>query len=275
MASLIRPVRVNHINMVLEDFDLSVAHFCDVYGADFLMDMPQAEWHACLFEMGRVIFEIFVPPAFLLNARHGPHYLGIEYQADMEAVRAALADHNVRVVRDIGVALHTHPADTLGVAFEFYDGHFHDNEALLGRPMKDAGYWRDTHPLGLTGLKGYRIAVHDIDAAAGFLQSFLSAEPLYDLLQPAMAARVMGFQVADSTIELLGATGEGPLRDHLLQCGQGIHSTVFGVRDIEQTRQHLAALGLPLIAGIDPAGVAVSAASNRGVVFEFVKMTTR
>lgn len=26
----------------------------------------------------------------------------------------------------IGLALHTHAADTLGVAFEFYDGAFHD-----------------------------------------------------------------------------------------------------------------------------------------------------
>jgi hypothetical protein len=140
MPRSVQPTRVNHINMVLEDFDASIAHFRKLYGADFLADHPQKEWHAGLFEMGRVIFEPFVPPAWLLNSRYGPHWLGIEYQADMDQVRGAIADHGIRIVRDIGLAIHTHPADTLGVAFEFYEGGFHEREwAMLdGQRMKSA-----------------------------------------------------------------------------------------------------------------------------------------
>lgn len=224
MAASIRPVRVNHINIVLEEFDRGVAHFRDLYCADFLMDMPQAEWHACLIEIGR----------------------------------------------DIGVALHTHPADCLGVAFEFYDGHVHDNAALLGRPMKDARFWREEHPLGLTGLHGYRIAVRDADAAREFLQRFLSAEPVHDIARPAMAARCIGLRIADSMVELLTPTGHGPLQDHLLRFGAGMHSTVFEVRSIARARQHFAARGTSLIAGVDPTGFAIPAQANGGVLFEFI-----
>ena len=96
----IRPVRVNHLNVVLEDFDESIARWDDVYGAEFLSDIPQQEWHAALIGIGRCIFELFVPSSFLLNARYGPHFLGIEYQADMTVVREvlkALADNGADV----------------------------------------------------------------------------------------------------------------------------------------------------------------------------------
>src|SRR5579863_2999439 len=155
----IQPARVNHLNIVLRDFDRSIDHFRNLYGAQFLVDMPQREWHAGLFQIGRVIFELFVPHDFLLNARYGAHYVGIEYQADLNEVREAIAARGMRIIRDIGPALHTHPADCCGVSFEFYSGSFHDNDwkELGGAKMRSEGYWRDQHPLGLTGLKGYTV----------------------------------------------------------------------------------------------------------------------
>ncbi|MCE7795840.1 VOC family protein [Sphingobium sufflavum] len=270
MPQSIEPVRVNHINMVLADFDASIAHFRDLYDADFLADYPQKEWHAGLFEMGGVIFEPFVPPAWLLNARHGPYYLGIEYQADMEAVRAAIADHGIRIVRDICLAVHTHPTDTLGVAFEFYDGSFHDRTwDMLGGTMKPASYWRDEHGLGLTGLKVVTIVVEDMEVASGFLTSFLSARLLYDEVRLAAGAQARGFQVADSVVELLVPTGAGPIRWHLDRHGPGIRSTVLSVRDIDQARRYFAARGMDLVPGDRPDSVAVPAEANMGVMMEF------
>ena len=189
MPRSIRPQRVNHMNAVLQDFDASVAHFEEGYGAEFMVDMPQKEFHACLFEIGQVIFELFVPWDFLVSARLGPHYVGLEWQADMDEVRAALADHGVRTVRDIGLALHTHPDDGFGVAHEFYAGEFQTRDwPLLEGPIRSAESWRDEHPLGLTGLSGYTHAVDDLDAAGAFLQSFLGAEPVFAEARPAIAA---------------------------------------------------------------------------------------
>ena len=270
MPRSIRPLRVNHMNAVLQDFDASTAHFARTYGAEFMVDMPQKEFHACLIEMGQVIFELFVPWDFLVSARYGPHYLGLEWQADMDDVRAALADHGIRTVRDIGVALHTHPADCFGISHEFYAGSFHDRDwELLGGRIKPAEYWRDEHPLGLTGIKGYTHAVRDIDKASAFLQSFLNAEPLFEEDRPAIAGRAQAFKVADAVVELLAPTGEGWLADQLRRQGEGIVSTVLGVRDIAQARRYLQRV--PIAAGTASARVAVPAAVNQGIVFEFAE----
>jgi catechol 2,3-dioxygenase-like lactoylglutathione lyase family enzyme len=270
MSKPIRPVRVNHMNVVLEDFDSSVAHFQDLFGAEFLMDLPQRECHACLIEIGRVIFELFVPAAFLFNARYGPHYLGLEYQAEIDEVREVVAAHGVRIARDIGVALHTHPADCFGVSFEFYGGSFHEQDwEILGGPMKSAAYWRDEHPLGLDGLKGYTVAVADLDAAVRFLRSLLGAEVTYETPRPAVAGRAVGLQVADATIELLTPVGDGELERHLRRYGDGVRSTVFATRDVEQARRYFTQRGVELTVGAAPGDFAIPAAANLGLIFEF------
>ncbi|MBW8755176.1 MAG: hypothetical protein JF595_13690 [Sphingomonadales bacterium] len=258
------------MNAVLQDFDASIGHFTESFGAEFMVDMPQKEFHACLFEMGQVIFELFVPWDFLVSVRYGPHYVGLEWQADMDEVRAALTDHGVRTVRDIGLALHTHPADCFGVSHEFYSGYFHDRDwELLGGKIKPASYWRDEHPLGLTGLKGYTHVVEDIAKASAFLRGFLGAEPLFEEDRPEIAGRAQGLRVADAVVELLMPTSEGWLARQLRRQGQGILSTVFGVRDIAQARRYLHRL--PIAAGTAPDRVAVPREANHGILFEFTE----
>jgi catechol 2,3-dioxygenase-like lactoylglutathione lyase family enzyme len=270
MARSIRPLRVNHMNVVLQDFDASVALMGERYGGELMADFPQKEFHACLVEMGQVIFELFVPYDFLICARYGPHYLGLEWQADMDDVRAAVTEHNIRIVRDIGLALHTDPADCFGVSYEFYSGYFHDRDwPPLGGKIKSAEYWRDEHPLGLTGLKGYTHVVEDVEAASAFLQSFLGAEQVHDEARPAIAARAIGLRVADAAIELLTPVGEGAIWQHLHRHGQGIRSTVFGVRDIAQARRYFAERDVPLEPGSSEGSIAVPAAANLGLIFEF------
>lgn len=267
----IRPVRLNHINMVLEDFDAAIAHFRALYGADFLLDLPQPACHAGLFEMGRVIFEPFVPGVWLTSSRYGPHWLGIEYQVDMDEARAAIADHGIRIVRDVGLAVHTHPADTLGIAFEFYDGSFHEREwALLdGARMNSAAHWRDAHPLGLTGLKAISIVVEALDPAIAFLTTFLSAEPVYDEARPAIGAHAIGLRIADSVLELLLPTGEGPIAAALRRYGPGIRSTILGVRDLEQARAYFTQRGVAPAEADRPDAFAIAPQANLGLMMEF------
>ena len=272
MARSIRPQRVNHMNAVVQDFDTAIAHVEQAYSAEFMVDMPQKEFHACLFEIGQVIFELFVPWDYLVTARLGPHYVGLEWQADMDDVRAALADHGVRTVRDIGLALHTHPDDCFGVAHEFYAGEFVSRDwPLLGGRIKPAEYWANEHPLGLTGLKGYTQVVEDIAGASAFYQSFLAAEPLFEESRPAIAGRAVELKVADAVVELLMPTGPGWLAQRLRRQGQGILSTVFGVRDLAAARNYFVAKGVPLVAGTAEANLAVPPEANHGIMFEFAE----
>jgi hypothetical protein len=270
MATTIRPVRLNHMNLVLEDFDASVAHMQSLYGADLMVEFPQKEWRACLMDLGRGLFELFVPYDFLATARYGPHYVGVEYQADMDTVRAAIAERGIRVIRDIGLALHTHPADCFGIAFEFYDGSFTERHwDLLGGTIRPASYWRDEHPLGITGLKGYSLAVRDGPAAGRFLESFLGAELLGRAARPGIGAQASIYRVADSEVELLTADGAGPLADHLGRYGDGIYATQYAVRDLDRARAFFAAKGVQPAPGSALDSLAIPAEANRGVVFEF------
>lgn len=269
------------MNLVLQDVDTSVRHFQRVYGAELVADVPKAEYHACLMAAGGVLFELFFPKVYLLNARYGPHYVGVEYQADMEIVCQAVADRNMRIVREShyerdlagnpGYALHTHPADGFGVSYEFYHDDFHQWDwPALGGKISRAEQWRN-HPLPLTGQKGYTHAVQDIDGARRFLESFLNAEPVYEADRPDLGARAMGMKIADVIVELQTPVTNGTLAKHLYHYGDGIRSTVFSVRDLEQAKRYLQEQGLVVGPGYAPDSFSVQAEQNLGIIFEFVE----
>jgi hypothetical protein len=260
------------MNVVVADFEASVKHFEDLFGGVFLKDLDGPNWHAYLVEIGGVIFEPFVPKNFMLHGRIGPHYLGLEYEADMEEARAAVADHGIRIMRDIGEAIHTDPFDGFGVDYEFFGGTFYGEDAKhVTTTTKPVGYWIEGHPIGFTGLKGYTHAVADIEAASRFLQSFLMARPLYEAERPQLGARSLGLKVADDIVELVTPTGRGRLLDEMLQVGQGVRSMVFGVKEAAQARAYFEGRGVRLLPGTSPASFAIDPADNLGLLFEFAE----
>jgi catechol 2,3-dioxygenase-like lactoylglutathione lyase family enzyme len=265
----IRCLHMNHLNALVEGPD-DLAHFRDVYGAQFLLDLP--EFQSCLILIGTTIFELFVPQEYLFNARFGPHYVGVEYQVPdtAEARQAALA-RGIRLLGDIGVAFHTHPADTFGVAVEIYHRNFHTQGPPNGylEPIRALEYWSDEHPLGITGLTRYSIAVADIDAAASFFQDFMSAAVVYEAARPAIGARAVGLALGDSVAELLTPTEDGVVQRYLARYGDGIRSTVFTVRDLERARSFFADRGITLQPGDGPGTLAIAAEDNGGLLFEF------
>jgi hypothetical protein len=265
-------VHMNHINAVVEDFDKSVAHLRDLFGAQFIRDLPGEHWHACLMTIGTVIFELFVPHNFLLNARFGPHYVGIEYQvSDTAAARKAVEERGMRIVRDLGVAFHTHPADSFGVSIEVFDRSFHGGDAPVQyvEPIKPIEYWRDEHPLGCTGLKRYSIAVSELDPARKFFQDFANGNVIYEQPRPAVGAHAVGLAIADTVAELLTPSEDGSLQRYLARYGDGIRSTVFSVVSLERARSYFAARGVTLHPGDAPETLAIAPAENRGLLFEF------
>lgn len=281
MATTIQPVRLNHMNLVLEHAQASKQHFQKIYDAELVADIPKPEYHAFLFATGSVLFEVFTPRVYLLNARYGPHYVGVEYQADMAAVVDAVTERRMRIIRESryerdlagnsGYALHTHPADGFGVSYEFYHDDFHTwNWPDLGGKIKPVSDWA-SHPLGHTGQKGYTHAVADIGAASTFLQSFLGAEPIYEASRPAIGARVIGLRIANIVVELQTPTGHGTISQHLNRYGDGVRSTVFGVKDVDQARRYLEERGVSTEPGSLPGSIAVPAEKNLGVIFEFAE----
>ena len=196
MSEPIRALRVEHLNLVQEDYEATVEHYRRLFGGVVVFDRHQPTWHACLMDVGGVLFEIFVPNNFFLHTRYGPHYLGVEYQvADIAAVRDTLAARGIRIARDLDVAVHAHAADCHGVSLEFFDDSFHDNEDLLDRPLPPAAYWRDEHPLGFTGLRGYTVAVADMASALADFVAVLEHDGLYEVHRGAIAGTGVGLGV--------------------------------------------------------------------------------
>ncbi len=267
---MITCLHVNHFNALVEDRAASLAHFRDLYGAQFLLDKPESEY--ILIAVGTVIFELFVPENFLLHARFGPNYNGLEYQVpDVGDVRDALQARGIRVVGDIDVAFYTHPADTLGLGLEFYHRNFHTEgipngylEAII--PLE---YWRDEHPLGCSGLKRYSVVVADIEAALRFFQDFLGATVLYEELRPKVGARVVGLDLAGTVAELVTPLEDGVMQRHHARYGDGMRSTVFAVRSLQQAQSYFADRGITLQPGDAPDTLAIRPEDNRGLLFEF------
>lgn len=275
-GGLLCPVRVSHINILVEDFDAAVDHFRRVFDAEFILDLPGEQFHAGLVAFGGVIFELFSPAVYLLNARYGHHYIGLEYQADAERVREVMKARNIRIVRDVDIAVHTHPTDTCGVAFEFYKGSFHDQEwPMIGGYMKSASFWRDEHPLGIEGLYGYSIAVADIEPARRFLREVMGAKEMAEGRDAALNARVIKAIVADTVVELMTPEGAGGLQDHLNRFGDGMRSTILGIADPAAAKRHLSDAGLRIVPGSDPDRFAVAEEDNLGILFEFTRSMRR
>jgi catechol 2,3-dioxygenase-like lactoylglutathione lyase family enzyme len=272
MPKTIQCLHMNHINAMVEDFDETVEHFCELFGAQRNLDLPGEHWLACLITIGGVMFEIFAPRQYLLHARLGPHYVGVEYQVpDVDEVRAEFLARGGRVIRELDVAIHVHPAEAFGVAWEFFGRSFHDEPWPVPYvdPPTPSDQWPDQHPLGFTGLKRYSVAVADLESATEFLRDFLGAAVVYEEPRPAVAARAVGCTLANTVVELISPTGAGPIERFLARYGDGIRSTVFAVRDLERARRYFAGRGVALHPGDAPGAVAIAPEDNVGLLFEF------
>jgi catechol 2,3-dioxygenase-like lactoylglutathione lyase family enzyme len=277
MSESISCLHMNHLNALVEGSEgssaESVAHFRDLFGAQFLLDLP--EFQSCLIIIGPVIFELFLPTDYLLNARFGPHYVGVEYQVpDTAEARRAVQARGLRLLGDIGVAFHTHPDDTFGVAVEMYHRNFHTQGPPNGylEPIRSPRYWSDEHPLGLTGLKRYSVVVADLAAATSFFCEFMNATVVYEEARPAVGARAVGLALGDTVAELLTPIGVGEIGEiqrSLARYGDGIRSTVFTVRDLEGARSYFAERGITLRPGDAPGTLAIAPEVNQGLMFEF------
>lgn len=271
MVQSVRCRRASHSNIVVENLAQSVKHLEEVFGGRFLLDLPGEDWHACLVEVGGFIAELFEPRNFMLHGRIGAHYLGMEYEANLDEARAAVADHGLGILRDIKVAIHTDPRDGFGVDYEFFDGTFYGPETKVLKVLTETAEHWAAHPVGYTGLIGYTHGVADLEAACAFLKSFLGANPVYEVERVGLGARAIGLKVANDICELVSPTGAGVLFGDMMRSGEGIRSTVYGVKDVAAARAWFEGHALRVIAGTAPGSIAVDPRDNLGILFEFVE----
>lgn len=188
---------------------------------------------------------------------------------DVAAVRAACDALGVRILSDLGHFFFTHPRDSFGVSWEVWAGDWHVPPADSAfRPVHPDAYWRDEHPLGVTGLAGLRAAVPDLATAVAFFDRVFGASVAYRDTRPAIGAEAAGVHVGDTVVELLAPTGPGELTDFLERYGPRLRSTVFEVDDLERVERHLDAIGIPLLDGDDAKSRLLAPDHNHGLRME-------
>jgi catechol 2,3-dioxygenase-like lactoylglutathione lyase family enzyme len=125
------------------------------------------------------------------------------------------------------------------------------------------------HPIGLTGLSHFSVAVADHRAALNFYRNALDAETVVEEERRSIAARVTRLRLADSRIDLMSRLGTaGPINDHLYRYGDGVRSVVFGVTDLDRAATQLSAWGCPIQSGDDDETLAIAPEWNCGVMME-------
>jgi catechol 2,3-dioxygenase-like lactoylglutathione lyase family enzyme len=92
------------------------------------------------------------------------------------------------------------------------------------------------------------VAVRDVAVAAPSMARLLGAAPSWEGLQPADGTANALFRLANTTVELLGPSGRGPigqaLHERFERSGEGLLRIDFGTRDLEAVRARLANAGL-------------------------------
>jgi hypothetical protein len=69
----------------------------------------------------------------------------------------------------------------------------------------------------------------------------------------------------------MAPVGDGPLRTHVDRYGDGVRSTVFSVRSLDQARQYCAERGIRLHEGDATGSLAIAPEDNLSVRFELTE----
>lgn len=260
---------MNHVNFVVEDYQPAVERMKDLFGAHYAVDLPRDHWESGLLTVSDAIIEFYSPrETFFLTARYGPHYVGAEYEVpDVVEARRIVGERGIRIVRELGMAFHTHPADTFGIAMELYNKNFHATNPEWFLP---AEHWRTEQPIGFSGISRLTAAVHDLDAAVAMFTELFGGVPEYEATRAGGTAKAVGLRFGDGVLEFMTPTSGGAVESHLHRYGDGLRSTVFSVADLAKARDYFTGRGVSLVDADDEGGFAVDPSETAGFRVEIV-----
>jgi catechol 2,3-dioxygenase-like lactoylglutathione lyase family enzyme len=251
--------KVFHLTQVVDDLDEADAWYDRVFAPfrNYRGYMAEAVRVASAFCIGDHVNELVqladVPgahasPIGRFRARFGSRFHSIAWFVDdVGACYRTLSDHGVRTVDVAGRRIvsdehavevgyiWTHPKDSYGLLeFGRSPGRFGVDPRYQAFWPTAVAYWRDVHPLGLSGPLGLTFSVSDPDGAAIFYEEVLGATRV-----PSDAGHA--FAVGETTtVELLDKDSDPALRAF----GEGIFGATFHSVDLERAAAHLAAVGV-------------------------------
>ena len=299
--SKVELIHYNHMNQLVDSYDGAVLHFKEVLGAQFLFEPPANPFtHACLANFGGAVIELVekrrpmgVRPegtsaepghytsfwycpgttGFILDwDRLGPHFAGCEFLvADLGKAMEATKAQGLRIFDQSEWDFFlTYGEQCQGISFELttVDWYSRPSPPWYEEEMKDASYWRDEHPLGITGYR-FSVALNSIARTAEFFRNCCGSTVQYEEDRPQIAAKAIGVQLADVVVDFLTPTGAGPIRSFIDQYDERIRSMIFQVKNIDAVRRYFEDKKVPLVSGDVPNSVAIVPDQNLGVLYQF------
>ncbi|HLG66379.1 MAG TPA: VOC family protein [Acidimicrobiales bacterium] len=272
-------LKVNHINQIVEDYHAALHHLQDLFGGVFLREIGANPVTAgCLVDVGGEIIELLAPKVLdkaegKQLAKYGPHYQGVEIMVPsvVEAL-GVVKERGIETLLERGVDFYTRPSATQGVCLQVYDGDWHAETppAPYENPKRSRRAWEYEHPIGFRGLHHLSFACVDLDEAQRFWCELTGGAVRYRARRASVEADAVGLDIG-IPIELVAATGPGPIADYIDRYGPRIWATTFSVRDLGATAAYFASRGIELVPGDAAGTLMLPPERNLHVVYQFME----
>jgi catechol 2,3-dioxygenase-like lactoylglutathione lyase family enzyme len=277
--SAIQVEKIVHINQLLKDFDGANEFYRDVFAArEYMRNYFEGEQRdASLFLIGDTCIELFSPRTDTSAlgrqlARFGDSWHSFEWKVpDLAAAKEVLESRGIRIATYMENGfLMTHPRDTYGMVLELCPLEMQGDLRLL--PDWSPDYWRDEHPLGISGLNCMSSAVADLDETLAFFVEVFGAQPCYEVDRPAIKGRAAGLRFPDHVLELVQPTDDtGSVAAYIARYGPRLRTIVFRVTDLEAATRYLHDKGVRTVTGDFHGSMAIDPQDNFGVLWQFTE----
>jgi catechol 2,3-dioxygenase-like lactoylglutathione lyase family enzyme len=272
-------LRLGHLNHLTTDEEATKAHYEDLLGARFLMNIGANPMTAgYLLDVGGEIIEALIPKVLdkaegRQLTKLGPHYSSLElYVPELAAAREAVTSRGIRLLLEGGADFLTVAADTEGVLLQVFDGDWHSDppSPRFTAPKRPADWWRDEHPIGFRGMRHLTFVTDDLERARDFWVELCDGHELYRDKRPDANAEAVGIDIG-FPVELIAPTGDGTIADFFAHFGKKIRSITYDVVDLGRTQAYFESKGITLVPGDMPGSLMLTAADNRGGIVQFVE----
>lgn len=248
-----------HLTQVVGDLDMADKWYNKIFAPCrfYRAYMPEAKRTASLLAVGNIVIEPVQPagpdnensPLGKFRAKFGDRLHSIAwYVDDLEACFDILSAKGIRLVDVAGKPVTerahveqiryfwTHPGDTHGLLeFSRLNPEFTTDPRFQAWWSDD--YWKNIHPLRLTGTVAITVVVADVGAAADFYATTLGSAEIAPTLDDGRRA----FAVGDGTIvEIVGQD-----TDVTKAFGKGVLGMTFLVSELDSAERHLRQAGVP------------------------------
>ena len=282
---MFRITDVFHITHVVDDLDGAVAWYEDIFSPIVFQRTEVLNNSLALMVIGDVVLMPLQPgstvptPAAGFRAKFGQHLHSLavhieepeDFMAHMESLGHPLTGARGGAVEGLGDEIWTKPKDFPGL-YELWAPRIEEDPRLVAG--WESSFWRDEHPLGLTGPAWVTVVTDDRAARTPALVAAFRAPIVHESASTPYGTDSAFLQLGSGVVLEVAqpTTTAGAAAADLGVCGEILHAVTFEVADAQAAAVHLSERGLD-VERPAPGQVTVDPEGALGVRFRFTEGT--